>query len=86
MIHQLATHIRTVHQGIKDYKCEFCGNLFKSLDGMNKHIRTVHEGHKDYKCEYCNESRTTGHSLRKHILRTHPNAKKPIVRPNPYTL
>ena len=39
--HQLRSHIKTVHQGIKDYKCKYCGNLFAGLDGMKKHIRTV---------------------------------------------
>ena len=40
----------TVHEGHKDYKCEFCG---KSASCLKNQMHTIHEGHKDYKCESC---------------------------------
>ena len=46
----LKKHITTVHEGHKDYKCEFCD---KSASCLKKQMHTIHEGHKDYKCESC---------------------------------
>ena len=36
----------TVHDGCKDYKCEFCGKLFTTAGHLKKHIHTIHEATK----------------------------------------
>ena len=60
-------HIRTIHDGMKDYKCDTCGNLFTTCKNLKSHIRTVHEGRKDYECESCDEYFTQSAHLIKHI-------------------
>ena len=49
-------HIRTIHEGQKDYKCESCAKSFSQAGTLKTHIRTIHKGHKDYKCESCAKS------------------------------
>ena len=65
--HQLKKHIHTVHEGHKDYKCEFCGKSFFRHDYLKRHVYRTHEGHKDYKCESCGKSFTSAPYLKKHI-------------------
>ena len=43
--HNLRGHIKSIHEGHKDFECESCGKLFTRAYNMRKHIKTVHEGH-----------------------------------------
>ena len=52
----LRKHIRTVHEGHKDHKCESCNKSFSHAHHLRRHIHTIHEGHKDYKCESCGKT------------------------------
>ena len=47
--HSLETHLHTVHDGYKDYKCEFCDKSFSKARSLKMHIHKIHEGHKVYK-------------------------------------
>ena len=38
----LKKHILTVHEGHKEYKCNFCGKFFTHVHVFKTHIRTVH--------------------------------------------
>ena len=42
----LKKHIHTVHEGNKDYKCEYCGKNLSSRQILKKHIHIIHEGQK----------------------------------------
>ena len=44
----MKTHIHTVYECQKNYKCESCGKTFAQGGHLNMHIHTVHEDHKDY--------------------------------------
>ena len=48
----MTIHKRSVHEGIKDYKCPTCGEAFAQAGILKKHIRSVHEGVKDT-CTIC---------------------------------
>ena len=37
-------HIRTVHEGVKEHKCDYCGKTFGVRHNLNKHIESSHEG------------------------------------------
>ena len=39
----LRKHFQTVHEGHKDFKCNFCGKSFTEGHNLNKHIEHVHE-------------------------------------------
>ena len=36
-------HIKTVHEGCKDFKCESCEKLFTQADSLRGHIKSIHE-------------------------------------------
>ena len=38
-VYHLRKHIESVHQGLKPFKCEFCGNVFATVASMQRHIR-----------------------------------------------
>ena len=49
----IATHVASVHEKKKPFKCEFCDYKFSRKGDMNKHIVSVHEKKKLFKCEIC---------------------------------
>ena len=51
----MTIHKRSVHEGIKDYKCPTCGEAFAQAGILKKHIRSVHEGVKDT-CTICGKN------------------------------
>ena len=52
----LKTHIKFVHEGIKEHKCNLCGKSFTSSKDLKRHTKAVHELIKDQKCNYCGKS------------------------------
>ena len=42
----LNTHISSVHEGKKSFKCVICGSCFTKKQGLIKHIASMHEGKK----------------------------------------
>ena len=46
-------HIKTVHEGQNEHKCETCGKEFGHLHNLQTHIKNVHEVRKDHECETC---------------------------------
>ena len=49
-------HIKTIHEGIKDSRCEICGKLFSQAGAVKYHIKRVHEGVRDYQCDHCGQA------------------------------
>ena len=47
----LKRHIKTVHEGERNFKCDFCEQSLIDLGALKKHIKTIHEGEKKYKCK-----------------------------------
>ena len=42
-INNLNTHIATVHEEMKPFKCDLCNAKFTSKQSLNRHIDSVHE-------------------------------------------
>ena len=47
----LRIHNQTFHEGINDWKCDACDNLFASAISLKEHIHTVHSCQNE-NCEY----------------------------------
>ena len=71
----LKKHIRTIHEGHKDYKCESCGKSFSHANQLMRHIHGIHEDLIDYKCESCSKSFSYARHLKKHAQKTHEGQK-----------
>ena len=39
----MRNHIKTVHEGIKDYKCELCDKAFTQLHNLKIHKMGAHQ-------------------------------------------
>ena len=65
----------TVHNGRKDYKCNYRGKSFPNAHNLRYHIHYVHEDHKDHKCDYCGKSFTYAKGLKRHIHTIHEGHK-----------
>ena len=50
------THIDSVHNWQKDYKCNSCVKSFSQAGNMKTHIDSVHNGQKYHKCESCGKA------------------------------
>ena len=36
-------NIKTVHEGIKDHKCDHCEKWFPRADNLKRHVKVVHD-------------------------------------------
>ena len=46
----LNRHVKTVHQGIKDFQCLICNQSFGCTRDLKSHVKTVHENSKPLTC------------------------------------
>ena len=51
----LTRHIKTIHDKVEKYKCDFCNKSF-SQTFLQIHLKTVHEKIKAYQCDSCKKS------------------------------
>ena len=73
----LNQHIKTVHNKIKDFKCNYNLCDYKcSLKGhLNTHIKTVHNKIKDFECNQCTFTCSEKGNLKQHVEQVHHNIK-----------
>ena len=61
----LVSHVKSVHEKLKNYICKYCGNSFGHSSSLKQHIRTLHEG-VIYKCDICDKTFNRTSSLNNH--------------------
>ena len=67
----LKKHIRTKHEGKKDYKCDLCGNQYFEKKRLNRHIKKEHDKIRDEKCNQCSKLFFSKEVLNRHIKNIH---------------
>ena len=66
----LKTHVKGVHDKIRDHVCQECGTGFTMLAWLNKH-KQLHKDIRKYACEICSyKTNDKGHLLR-HVKAVH---------------
>ena len=61
----LNTHVASVHEENKPFKCEICDYSCKA--SLKTHVDSVHKGKNLFKCAVCNQILLSKHSLMGHI-------------------
>merc|ERR1712150_355288 len=72
----MGTHIRTVHQGIKEFECHVCEKKFGYTGSLSTHFRTVHQGIKEFECHVCKKKFGHAANLNTHIRTVHQGIKE----------
>ena len=49
----LKRHLKTVHEGVKDHKCEHCGKEYTEKKSLRTHIKRDHENVREEQCTQC---------------------------------
>ena len=63
----LNSHIKHIHEGVKDYKCYICSKSFTEAKTFKKHREIIHGSVKDQKCKYCYCNFTNAVYLKRHV-------------------
>ena len=70
-MNNLTSHISTVHNKIKPFKCDLCPISFPQKGGLKMHINIVHKKLRPYKCGNCEESFSFKKTLVRHQIIKH---------------
>ena len=69
----LRTHIRTIHEKIRDFMCQECGKAFTQNVALQLHIKGVHSEEKKagFACPKCDKIWTSERGRQLHMEKTH---------------
>ena len=56
---------------MKKYKCEHCGNFYKSKHSLNSHINSIHNDKCKYECYICDNKFNSHKGILQHLRHTH---------------
>ena len=71
----LQTHIKHVHDKIKDFECDKCDYKCSTNGDLNVHIKMVHDKILDFECPECEYKCSKNSNLLKHIKIVHDKIK-----------
>ena len=73
----LRNHVATIHENLKPYSCQICGENFSLNQKLKRHTETVHE-EKTQKCvcDLCGKEYSHKSALKDHIAKAHIHISK----------
>lgn len=63
---RMSMHKKGVHEKLRPYKWDLCGNTFSRKGHMETHRRTVHEWERKFECDVCGGKFSAKSSLKTH--------------------
>lgn len=83
-------HIRSIHEGQNDFKCnlcdvhqsakpfmcDICNKSFGTKTNLSRHVEKFHEGKRDFKCNLCDARFADNSRLNRHVTAVHESAKQ----------
>ena len=80
-------HIKSVHEKVKNYKCDICDKAFSRYGALKIHVNSVHEELKNHKCDLCDKAYSQLCQLKLHIKNVHENPGSLLIEesPSPWT-
>ena len=69
------THVRALHEKIKDQICKECGFAFSRKDSLKRHVKIVHLKERDHICNECKSSFSQKAHLQNHVKSIHLRQK-----------
>ena len=64
---ELKTHVKIVHERIKNHQCQICEIKFGTLGNLKSHVKTVHDGIKNHQCQICDQKFGESQNLKRHV-------------------
>ena len=64
-------HVSTVHEKIKNYRCDKCNRSFAENGNLKAHIITVHDKEKRFGCDFCGERFLQRRTMKNHVISKH---------------
>lgn len=72
----LKTHVKVVHDKIKDLKCPYCEYVSAFAHLVENHISSKHLQRSDCICKLCDKAFSSSHYLMSHMKRVHDKDPK----------
>ena len=72
----VTTHIKFVHDKIREYKCSMCDFAAVTRQNLSHHTKAVHEKIRDQNCEHCDYKSSLPQDLNKHVKHVHKGIKE----------
>ena len=60
-------HIKTVHEGAKDFECPYCSKKFSTQSNLKVHEAAAHTGNYPHKCNLCQRGFNRKKLFEKHL-------------------
>ncbi|XP_071744003.1 uncharacterized protein [Lepeophtheirus salmonis] len=68
---RLRSHVKHVHNKVRDYKCDICDRAFGCKRHLIRHKTTIHEKFREFKCHLCSVEYFQKISLKNHLKKIH---------------
>lgn len=78
-------HVVSVHEGLKPFECQFCGQKFPKKHSMLRHVSLVHDRSQlvACTCSICGNEYPSEDHLKTHVLHVHDTTSGPDRRKFP---
>jgi KRAB domain-containing zinc finger protein len=74
-VSHLQKHVKSVHEGVKNYECPHCKYRASQKGAIQQHVRAVHNQIKDFECPSCDYRASQKGAIQQHVKAIHNQIK-----------